>query len=75
MEDKGKEPEKTKNNRNMHAIVLAVIGIILFILGILIVSVHGAPLRGSGMGTILIIIGVVMLVIAGLRAFYKPATK
>ena len=73
MEDKGKEPEKTKNNRNMHAIVLAVIGIILFILGILIVSVHGAPLRGSGMGTILIIIGVVMLVIAALRAFYKPA--
>ena len=73
MEDKGKEPEKTKNNRNMHAIILAVIGIILFILGILIVSVHGAPLRGSGMGTILIIIGVVMLVIAALRAFYKPA--
>jgi hypothetical protein len=50
-----------------------VIGIILFILGILIVSVHGAPLRGSGAGTILIIIGVVMLIIAGLRAFYKPA--
>ena len=75
MEGKGKEPEKTKNNRNMHAIVLAVIGIILFILGILIVSIHGAPLRGSGAGTILIIIGVVMLVIAALRAFYKPATK
>ena len=75
MEDKGKEPEKTKNNRNMHAIILAVIGIILFILGILIVSVHGAPLRGSGAGTILIIIGIVMLVIAALRAFYKPAAK
>jgi amino acid transporter len=75
MEDKGKEPEKTRNNRNMHAITLTVIGIILFILGILIVSVHGAPLRGTGAGTILIIIGVVMLVIAALRAFYKPATK
>jgi uncharacterized membrane protein len=75
MEDKGKEPEKTKNNRNMHAIVLFVIGIILFILGILIVSVHGAPLRGSGAGTILIIIGIVILVIAALRAFYKPAAK
>jgi uncharacterized membrane protein len=69
MEDKG----KTTGNRNRHAIILAVIGIILFIFGILIVSVHGAPLRGSGAGTILIIIGVVMLVIAGLRAFYKPA--
>jgi hypothetical protein len=53
--------------------ILAVIGIILFILGILIVSIHGAPLRGSGAGTILIIIGVVMLVIAAVRAFYKPA--
>jgi uncharacterized membrane protein len=71
MEDKG----KTTGNRNRHAIILAVIGIILFIFGILIVSVHGAPLRGSGAGTILIIIGVVMLVIAGLRAFYKPAAK
>jgi uncharacterized membrane protein len=75
MEDKGKEPEKTKSNRNMHATVLAVIGIILFILGILIVSVHGAPLRGSGMGTILIIIGIVMLIIAALRAFYKRPAK
>ena len=65
MEDKGKETPKS--NRNMHATILAVIGIILFILGILIVSIHGAPLRGSGMGTILIIIGVIMLVISYLR--------
>ena len=69
MEDKG----KNTNNRNTHAVILFMIGIILFILGILIVSIHGAPLRGSGAGTILIIIGVVMLVIAALRAFYKPA--
>jgi uncharacterized membrane protein len=67
MEDKG----KNTNNRNTHAVILFMIGIILFILGILIVSIHGAPLRGSGAGTILIIIGVVMLVIAALRAFYK----
>jgi uncharacterized membrane protein len=71
MEDKG----KNTSNRNMHAVILAVIGIILFILGILIVSIHGAPLRGSGVGTIAIIAGVVLLVIAGLRAFYKPAAK
>ena len=68
MEEKGKT---TTSNRNRHAIILSVIGIILFILGILIVSIHGAPLRGSGVGTILIVIGVVMLIIAALRAFYK----
>ena len=41
MDDKG----KTTSNPNMHATILLVIGIILFILGILIVSVHGAPSR------------------------------
>jgi hypothetical protein len=65
------EQGKTKSSRNMHAMVLSVIGIILFILGILIVSIHGAPLRGSGAGTALIILGIVLLVIAALRAFYK----
>ena len=40
MDDKG----KTTSNPNMHATILLVIGIILFILGILIVSIHGAPL-------------------------------
>jgi membrane-bound ClpP family serine protease len=71
MEDKG----KTTGNRNRHAIILGVIGVILLILGIAIVTIHGAPLRGSGVGTIAIIAGVVLLVIAGLRAFYKPAAK
>jgi hypothetical protein len=55
--------------------ILFVIGIILLILGIAIVSIHGAPLRGSGAGTIAIIAGVVLLIIAALRAFYKPAAK
>jgi uncharacterized membrane protein len=67
MDDKG----NTTGNRNTHAIILTVIGIILLILGILIVTVHGAPLRGSGAGTILIIIGVVMLIIAALRSRSK----
>jgi len=71
MEDKG----KNKSNRNAHAMILFVIGIILLILGILIVSVHGAPLRGSGVGTIAIIAGVVLLVIAVLRARSKSAAK
>lgn len=75
MEDKSKEPEKTKDNRNTHAIILAVIGVIAFIVGIIIATVKGTHLRGSGLGTILIVIGVVLLVIAALKAFYKPATK
>jgi len=63
MEDKG----KTNDNRNARAIILGVIGVILLILGIAIVTIHGAPLRGSGVGTIAIIVGVVLLVIAALR--------
>jgi hypothetical protein len=64
--------EKAKAvSNNGRAIILGVAGIILFVLGILIVSVRGAPLRGSGAGTILIILGLVLLVIAALRAFYK----
>jgi hypothetical protein len=66
MEEKGKAV-----NIKGRALVLGTAGIILFILGILIVSVRGAPLRGSGAGTILIILGLVLLVIAGIRAFYK----
>jgi uncharacterized membrane protein len=67
MDDKG----KTTGNRNTHAMILGVIGIILLILGILIVTVHGAPLRGSGVGTIAIIAGIVLLVIAVLRSRSK----
>jgi uncharacterized membrane protein len=67
MDDKG----KTTGNRNTNAIILAVIGIILLILGLLIVTVHGAPLRGSGVGTIAIIAGIVLLVIAVLRSRSK----
>jgi amino acid transporter len=71
MEDK----EQNTGKRNTHAMVLAVIGVILLILGILIVSVHGAPLRGSGVGTIAIIAGIIMLVIAWLRASRRRAVK
>jgi uncharacterized membrane protein len=63
---------KTENSKK-HAMILGAIGIVLFIAGILIASIHGNPLRGSGLGTISIIAGIVLLVIAGLRAFYKRA--
>lgn len=65
--------EKTSSNRNMHAIILGVLGIILVIAGLSIITIHGAPLRGSGFGTIFTVLGFLMLVIAFLRFYYKKA--
>ncbi len=59
------------SNKNLHAIILAVVGIIVFIAGLLVATVRGTGLRGSGLGTVLIVIGVVMLLIAILRFYYK----
>jgi uncharacterized membrane protein len=67
----GEENVKPKSNSNMHAIILGVLGIILLIVGLAIITIHGAPLRGSGFGTIFAVLGVVLLVIAALRFFYK----
>ena len=44
------EQTKTNGNRNMHAIILGVLGILFVIVGEYIINVHGAPLRGSGAG-------------------------
>jgi len=65
------ENAKPSSNRNMHAIILGVLGILLVIVGAYIIDVHGAPLRGSGAGTLLFLLGVILLVIAALRFFYK----
>ena len=40
------EQGKSVNNRNMHAIILSVLGILLLIVGAYIINVRGAPLRG-----------------------------
>jgi hypothetical protein len=63
----------TVNNRNMHAIILAVIGVILVIVGAAIITIPGAPMRGSGIGTISLLAGVALLVIAALRFMSKRA--
>ena len=65
------EQGKTSSNRNMHAIILGVLGILLVIVGLYIITVPGAPLRGSGFGTIFTVLGFLLLVIAALRFFYK----
>ena len=68
------EQKKNTDNRKMHAIILTVIGVIFFIAGICIATIH-SHLRGSGLGTALIVLGVVLLVIAALRAFYKRSSS
>lgn len=65
------EQAKASDKRNMHAIILSVLGIILVIVGAYIIDVHGAPLRGSGAGTLLFLLGVILLIIAVLRFVYK----
>ncbi len=67
------EKVKSADHRKMHAIILSVIGIILLIAGVAVATIRGTHLRGSGLGTILIVIGVVLLVIAALRIYYKRA--
>jgi hypothetical protein len=67
------EQKKFQGNPNKRAAVLFFLGSISFIIGLCIVKIHGAPLRGTGAGTLLIIAGIFMLVIAALRAFYKRA--
>jgi uncharacterized membrane protein len=63
--------ENNPGNYKKHAMVLSIIGVILLIAGILIIAIHGNPLRGSGLGTIAIIAGIVLLVIAGFRLYKK----
>jgi len=59
------------SNRNMHAIILFIIGIILAIIGAAIIAIPHAPLRGSGWGTVLLVLGLILLVIAFLRFYRK----
>jgi hypothetical protein len=61
------EKKPTASSPNMHAIILSVLGIILMIVGAAIITTPGAPGRGSGIGTISILAGIVLLVIAFLR--------
>jgi hypothetical protein len=61
------EKTPTAKRLNIHAILLSVIGIVLVIAGAAIINIPGAPLRGSGMGTLIVLLGIVLLFIALLR--------
>lgn len=66
------EKNETKNNRKMLGIIFAVIGIILVFTGIVIATVH-SHLRGSGLGTVSIVLGAVLLIVGFLRLNVKSA--
>jgi hypothetical protein len=66
------KPVKARSSK-MHGLILGVLGILLAIVGAAIITVRGMPFRGSGLGTISVLIGIVLLVIGMLRLFYtKP---
>jgi hypothetical protein len=58
--------EKIHETKNKRATILGVLGIIFVIIGGAIAIIHN-PLRGSGLGTIFLVTGVVLLVISILR--------
>ena len=69
--EKPKTPPKTSDHRKLHAWILWIVGIILIIAGIAIATIHGTHLRGSGLGTALIVLGFIMFVIGVIRYMYK----
>ncbi len=71
MGEGAKTEVKKSSNSSMHGIVLAIIGILVLIIGVAIVAIKHMPFRGSGLGTVAIVIGVVLLLVGGLRLFYK----
>ena len=62
-----------RKSRSMSVVAVAVLGIIVFIVGVAIITVRGAPFRGSGLGTLLAVVGVVLLLFAGWR--YTRSSK
>jgi hypothetical protein len=60
------------SNKKLHAYILWILGIILAIAGFAIITIPGTGLRGSGLGTALLIPGFIMLLIGVVRYMYKP---
>jgi hypothetical protein len=63
--------EKTASSPKMNGIILIAIGLTSLIAGAAIVYIPGAPMRGSGIGTLLILLGVALLAIAYSRFYRK----
>ena len=52
--------------------MIAILGVIFVVLGAMIVAIPGFPFRGSGLGTILIVLGAIVLIGAFVRFNQKP---
>jgi hypothetical protein len=53
-------------------IMVAIFGLILVALGAMIVVIPGFPFRGSGLGTILIVLGAIVMIGGFVRFNQKP---
>jgi predicted membrane channel-forming protein YqfA (hemolysin III family) len=65
------EKAKTSDYRKLHAWILWIVGIILVIAGIAVATIRGTHLRGTGLGTALLVLGFVLLIIGVIRYMYK----
>ena len=61
------------SNKNLHAWILWIIGIMAIVAGVAIATIRGTGLRGSGLGTALLILGFIVVLIGAVRYLYKPA--
>jgi hypothetical protein len=66
------EQTQSTGTRKMNAYGLGALGIILVIVGVAIITIPGAPMRGSGLGTIATLAGIVLLAVALVRFRQKP---
>ena len=63
MEDSEMSEQKTAvGSVQRHLTFLGIIGILVAIIGLGIVFIPGAPMRGSGIGTVAIILGILLVV-------------
>jgi len=62
------------NTNKQQAMLLLVVGIVLAIIGVLEFEVPGMPFRGSGIGTICLFLGALLLAVGYVRLNSK-ATK
>jgi hypothetical protein len=64
------EQGKTTGTARNQGIILTIIGIIVFIAGICVATIH-SPFSGSGLGTIFIIIGIILAAMGIVRSRSK----
>jgi len=55
------EQKTTVGSAKLHLTFLSMIGIVVVIVGIGIVTIPGAPMRGSGIGTIAVLLGLLLV--------------